>query len=163
MAVERKVMDIKVRDKRLSEDEIVAQGFIMIQAFAGTSSALAHTAYEFALNPDCQRRLRDEITGAISATTGEIAYDVLARLPYLDAVVSETLRIHVTPNSLFRYPSSDYRLGDTGITLKAGQQIEIPAYAIHMSDENYPDAFKYEPDRFMPENKISFCLHLFGK
>ncbi|CAG2165508.1 unnamed protein product [Oppiella nova] len=153
LAVERKVMDIKVRDKRLSEDEIVAQGFIMVQTFAGTSSALAHTAYEFALNPDCQRRLRDEITDAISAATGEIAYDVLARLPYLDAVVSETLRIHGKPSALFRYTSADYKLGDTGITLKSGQQIEIPVYAIHMSDENYPNAFKYDPDRFMPENK----------
>ncbi|CAG2173512.1 unnamed protein product [Oppiella nova] len=154
LAVERKVMDIKIRDKHLTEDEVVAQGqLFMSVAFTATASTLALTAYEFALNPDCQRRLRDEITGAISATTGEIEYDVLARLPYLNAVVSETLRIHVTPISLFRYPSVDYRLGDTGITLKAGQQIEIPAYAIQMSDENYPDAFKYNPDRFMPENK----------
>ncbi|CAG2176183.1 unnamed protein product, partial [Oppiella nova] len=67
--------------------------------------------------------------------------------------MSETLRIHVSPMPLYRYPSVDYKLGDTGITLKAGQQMEIPFCAIHMSDENYPDAFKYEPDRFMPENK----------
>ncbi|CAG2174824.1 unnamed protein product, partial [Oppiella nova] len=154
LAVERKVMDIKIRDKRLTEEEIVAQGFLfMTTGFAGTALALAYTAYEFALNPDCQRRLRDEITVAISATTDEIAYDVLARLPYLDAVVSETMRKHVTFISLFRYPSVDYRLGDTGITLKAGQQIEIPHYAIHLSDEYYPDPFKFDPDRFMPENK----------
>ncbi|CAG2180446.1 unnamed protein product, partial [Oppiella nova] len=142
LAVERKVMDIKIRDKRLTEDEVVAQGYLFMRGgIVATTSTLAFTAYELSLNPDCQRRLRHEISGAISATTGEIAYDVLARLPYLDAVVSETLRIHVTPASIFRYPSVDYRLGDTGITLKAGQQIEIPGYAIHLSDENYPDAF----------------------
>ncbi|CAG2161500.1 unnamed protein product [Oppiella nova] len=154
LAVERKVMDIKIRDKRLTEDEILAQGFLFMSVpFVATATILASTTYELALNPDCQRRLRDEITGAISATTDEIAYDVLARLPYLDAVVSESLRMHGSPLSLFRYPSVDYNLGDTGITVKAGTQIEIPGYAVHLSDEYYPDAFKYDPDRFMPEKK----------
>ncbi|CAG2163073.1 unnamed protein product, partial [Oppiella nova] len=154
LAVERKVMDIKIRNKRLTEDEIVSQAFVLMSGgFSATSSLLAFTAYEFALNPDYQRRLRDEITDAISATNGEMPYDVLARLPYLDAVVSEILRRHFSPISLFRYPSVDYRLGDTGITLKAGQQIEIPTYAIHLSDEYYPDPFKFDPDRFMPENR----------
>ncbi|CAG2175110.1 unnamed protein product [Oppiella nova] len=36
---------------------------------------------------------------------------------------------------------------------RAGQQVEIPIYAIHHSEQYYPDPFKFKPDRFMPENK----------
>ena len=108
-------MDIKIRDKRLTEDEVVAQGYLFIRAgIVPITTTLAFTAYEFALNPDCQRRLRDEITGAISATSGEIAYDVLARLPYLDAVVSETLRLYSPTVRLLRVASTDYELGIDG-------------------------------------------------
>ncbi|CAG2176806.1 unnamed protein product, partial [Oppiella nova] len=106
-----------------------------------------------AVNPDVQQRLYDEINGAVDSDTGDIEYDRLARLPYLDAVMAETLRHHSLALPLSRYPTRDYKLGTTGITIKAGQQVEIPIYAIHHSEQYYPDPFKFKPDRFMPENK----------
>ncbi|CAG2164304.1 unnamed protein product [Oppiella nova] len=78
---------------------------------------------------------------------------LLARLPYLDAVISETLRLHPASIILIRQASEDYKLGDTGITLKKGQQLEIPIYAVHLNEEFYEKPNDFIPDRFLPENR----------
>ena len=57
-----------------------------------TSNALARILYLLALHPDVQDRLREELVGA-GAPDGDLEYDVLDRLPYLEAVCRETLRI----------------------------------------------------------------------
>ena len=44
------------------------------------------------LNPDVQDRLREEISAA-RAEHGDLDYDTLVGLPYLDAVCRETLRV----------------------------------------------------------------------
>ncbi|CAG2181851.1 unnamed protein product, partial [Oppiella nova] len=145
--IRKKVFDIKLANKRLTEDEIVAQAFVFLLAgYLSTTGALANCLYELAVNPDVQQRLYDEINGAVDSDTGHIEYDRLARLPYLDAVMAETLRHHSLALPLSRYPTRDYQLGTTGITIKAGQQVEIPIYAIHHSEQYYPDPFKFKPD-----------------
>lgn len=45
-----------------------------------------------ALHPEEQAKLRQEITEARSAS-GDLPYDDLMSLPYLDAVVRESLRL----------------------------------------------------------------------
>ncbi|CAG2165946.1 unnamed protein product [Oppiella nova] len=141
-------------DKQLAENEMIAQGFLFLVAtYGGTALMLAFSIYEMAVNEDIQRRLYDELKGAIDSETGEIPDHVLARLPYLEGVISETLRRYTGTIPLARYCTQDCKLGDTGIIVKAGQQIEISVHAIHHSDLNYQDPFKYDPDRFMPDRK----------
>ncbi|CAG2178110.1 unnamed protein product, partial [Oppiella nova] len=171
LAVTKKVLDIKVTDKRLSPDEVVAQAFsfivtdkrlspdeVVAQAFSfivsgffTSADILAYCGYELALNAHIERKLYDEITGA--AVDGDIPYDQLSQLPYLDAFLSEIMRHHASPLPLSRYPVTDCKLSGTDIVVRAGTQIEIPLYAIHHSDEFYESPWKFDPDRFMPENK----------
>ncbi|CAG2116959.1 unnamed protein product [Medioppia subpectinata] len=86
-------------------------------------------------------------------TNGEIDYEVLTKLPFLDAVIAETLRLHGPAIKIGRIAAEDYRLGGTGITLYKGQIVEIPIYAIHHSEDYYPNPEKFIPDRFLPENR----------
>ncbi|CAG2174194.1 unnamed protein product [Oppiella nova] len=86
-------------------------------------------------------------------TNGEIDYDLLSKLSYLDAVVSETLRLHAPSIRVARIASQDYKLGDTGITIKKGQAVSIPTYAIAHLEEFYPNPESFIPERFLPENK----------
>ena len=56
-----------------------------------TSNATARVLHLLALNPDVQKKLRDEI---LEAQAGEeVPYDRLNELPYLDSVCRETLRL----------------------------------------------------------------------
>jgi len=58
-----------------------------------TSNALARTLYLLAQNQDVQEKLRREVTEA-RVKYGDLAYDELVALPYLDAVCRETLRLY---------------------------------------------------------------------
>jgi cytochrome P450 len=66
-----------------------------------TSNALARTLFLLAQNQDVQEKLRLEVTEA-RATYGELGYDELVALPYLDAVCRETLRLYPPLSYLLR-------------------------------------------------------------
>lgn len=66
--------------------------------FAGTdttSLALARALHTLAEHPEAQTRLRKELRDA-KKFEEDISYDALTSLPYLDAVVRETLRLCVS-------------------------------------------------------------------
>jgi cytochrome P450 len=126
LAIEKQVLKLNFVNKRLTEDEIVAQGWAFMTAgYETTATTLSFCSYELALNPECQEKLYEEINSAIDSN-GEISYEVLAKLPYLDSVISETLRLYPPIIILEREAMTDYKLGDTGITLFKGQVVEIP-------------------------------------
>jgi cytochrome P450 len=56
--------------------------------------ALARILHTLSLRPDAQSKLREEVLEARAHTeTGDLTYDELMALPYLDAVVKESLRL----------------------------------------------------------------------
>lgn len=65
----------------------------MIAGMQTTSSAMSRTLHLLSINPDVQTRLRSEIREA--QKDGQLTYDQLVSLPYLDAVCRETLRLCV--------------------------------------------------------------------
>lgn len=59
-----------------------------------SSNALSRLLYTLSQHPEAQEKLRGEIKEAIQEYgTETLEYDVLERLPYLDAVCRETLRL----------------------------------------------------------------------
>lgn len=63
-----------------------------------TSGALSRLLHLLSQHPDVQEKLRLEIVTACEAGSGEITYDELVALPYMDAVCRETLRLFVSKN-----------------------------------------------------------------
>ena len=59
-----------------------------------TSNALSRILHILAQNPEAQDKLRAEIAEAMSGDSSDLSYDDLVKLPYLDAVCRETLRLH---------------------------------------------------------------------
>ena len=87
---------------KLPEAELKAQ--INTFLFAGsdtTSNALSRILHTLALHPGAQERLRQELI-AVGAPNADLEYDVLDRLPYLDAVCRETLRLYAPARFLQR-------------------------------------------------------------
>ncbi|XP_035215013.1 cytochrome P450 3A19-like [Stegodyphus dumicola] len=141
-------------NKSLSHDELVAQCVIFFLAgYETTASTLSFITYALALNQDVQDKLREEVDEAIKANNGELTYDAIQSMKYLDNVISETLRLYSPAIRTERYAEADYKLGDTGITIPKGMVITIPIYAIHRDPKYYPDPEKFNPDRFSPEER----------
>ena len=61
-----------------------------------TASAMSRMLYLMCVHPEMQTRLRKEIRDAVEANGGDLQYDDLVSLPYLDAVCREDLRLCVT-------------------------------------------------------------------
>lgn len=57
-----------------------------------SSTAIVRILHLLAQQPEAQERLRKEITDA-RASAGDLNYNDLSALPYLDAVIRETLRL----------------------------------------------------------------------
>ena len=57
-----------------------------------TSGGLARTLFLLSIHQDIQNKLRQEIREA--KKSGDLSYDELVALPYLDAVCRETLRLY---------------------------------------------------------------------
>ncbi|GBL82520.1 Cytochrome P450 3A13, partial [Araneus ventricosus] len=52
-----------------------------------------------------------------------------------------------------RLAVSEYKLGETGITIPKGMIISIPVYAMHKDSKFFPDPEKFDPDRFNQKEK----------
>ncbi len=76
------------------------------------------------------------------------------KLPYLDATIQETLRFYPPGSRLTRIAEEDYKLSDDLIIPK-GCLINVPTYSVHHSEEFYPEPEKFDPDRFLPEQKAA--------
>ena len=142
-------------EKKLNENEILAQCFLFfIAGYETTATTLSFCSYELALHPEIQERLYSETSSAFDAN-GDINYDILSKLPFLDSVISETLRLYPPVLRLGREAMEDIQLENTDITIAKGVIAEIPVYAIHHSEEYYENASEFNPDRFMPENRAN--------
>ena len=113
-----------------------------------------------ALNPSIQDKLIEEIN-SVADENGDVEYDTLVKLPYIDAVLSETLRKYPPAIRNIRVASENYKLGDTGIELFKGQLVLIPVYAMHHDEQFYPDPERFDPTRFLPENRHSIVPYTY--
>ncbi|XP_015114678.1 cytochrome P450 6k1 [Diachasma alloeum] len=135
-------------------DNVVAQAAVFFTAGYETSgTTLSFTLYELAVHQDVQTKARTEILTALQKTKGEITYDMVLDLAYLDMVVSETLRKYPPLPVLDRVASQDYKVPNSKLVLKKGTPVYISVFGTHYDPQYFPNPLKYDPERFTAENK----------
>ena len=72
-----------------------------------TATTLAWALFSLSNKPSVQSRLRDEIVKSFQDESAPATLDDLNALPYLEAVVRETLRFHATVEILTRLANED--------------------------------------------------------
>lgn len=145
---------------RMSHEEVVAQMKVLLLAgYETTSISLTWALLELARNPDIQTKLREELL----AFPGEASYDQFAnKLPYLDAVVHEILRVHSPVIELNRVATEDdiiplsepvlTRSGELvdSISVAKGTRIGISVACMNRSSAFWGlDAKKFRPERWI--------------
>ncbi|XP_070493750.1 probable cytochrome P450 6a13 [Chironomus tepperi] len=147
------LLDIKNSDVGLSFNEMVANSFLFFSAgFETSSSAITFCTYELALNQDIQDRLRDEIEEVLAKHNGEVTYDAISEMKYLDMVLSETLRRYPVIDTHLRKCVKDYKIPNTNLVIPAGCPIFIPVGAVHNDEKYFEDPQRFDPERFNEEN-----------
>ncbi|EIW53040.1 cytochrome P450 [Trametes versicolor FP-101664 SS1] len=152
------------QEDALPEEELIAQlSILMFAATDTTSNSLTIILDRLASSPPAQDRLRAELVAAKSRLGGgDISYDELMSLPYLDAVCAETLRVHVPAPLRFREAQADALLplskpirGKDGtmmdsISVPKGTVVFVPIQAANINPEVWgPDAHEWRPERWL--------------
>ncbi|XP_043480610.1 cytochrome P450 9e2-like [Leptopilina heterotoma] len=155
------LMEAKEKDDGidLSVDDIVAQSFIFfIAGFETSSTLMSFLAHELVMNPDVQEKLRNEVDMVMKVNNGEINYDTLTKMKYLDMVVSEVLRKYPPAPVVDRVCVKTYTLPkptpDSGEYIaEPNTSIWIPVIGLHHDPKYFPNPEKFDPERFSDENK----------
>jgi cytochrome P450 len=116
-----------------------------------TASTMSWAVYALAQYPDLQRRLRDEIRANLPSIMNEsspIDATMIDRLPYLNAVCNEILRLHPPVGLTLREAAHDTKLA--GHFIPKGTLVVLPVWAINTDPELWgPDADEFNPDRWL--------------
>ncbi|KAG8175868.1 hypothetical protein JTE90_026994 [Oedothorax gibbosus] len=140
--------------KNLTVNEMVAQCVIFFLAgYDTTASTLSNVTYCLALNQEVQDKLRREIDTVIDQHKGELTYETIQEMKYLDNVISETLRLYPPVARVERIAEADYDSTDLSIKIPKGMVIGIPMYAVHRDPRHWTDPEKFDPNRFCSEEK----------
>ena len=140
-----------VGDKKLTIEEIAAQGLIFIIAgYETTSSTLQFLSYELAKNQHVQDKLAEEIESEFSDGEEPNYYNV-KKLKYMEAVINETLRMYPPIHLLSRIAQVDTTIN--GRPVPAGTSIMIPVANIGRDPEFFPEPDSFRPERFMGKSK----------
>ncbi|EDW10111.1 uncharacterized protein Dmoj_GI18704 [Drosophila mojavensis] len=139
----------------LTINEIAAQMYVFIVAgFETTATALVLALYELARHEDIQCQLREEIEEVIAnyGENGELTYEAMQKMKYLEQVMLETLRMYPVASEHLRRVNEHFEVPNyPKHYLPAGSQLIIPVYSIHHDATYYPEPEKFQPERFTQE------------
>ncbi|XP_037094375.1 cytochrome P450 3A31-like [Pollicipes pollicipes] len=150
------LLETKNKDgqRALSDSSIVAQSVLFFLAgYDTTASLLTFAGYALATSPDIQGAVQREIDEVLAKHDGRLTYDAVSEMTYLDRVLAETLRLYPTASRLERRCSKDYILPGTDVLVKRGMIVGMPVFTLHRDPDHYPDPLRFDPDRFLPEEK----------
>lgn len=142
----------RVSDIQLTDTILAAQAYVFFAAgFETSSTTIANTLYELALNQEIQDKLREEIMEFDAKNNGEWKYEAVKQMTYLDKVFRETLRKYPTLPFLSREATEDYTFESPKLTVRKNAKVWIPLFSIHRDPSIYPDPEKFDPERFSDE------------
>ncbi|XP_063995669.1 uncharacterized protein LOC135173024 [Diachasmimorpha longicaudata] len=146
----------KINEFQFTDLNLTAQAFVFFVAgFETSSTAISFALLELAHVPEIQEKLRNEILESLKECGGNITYEIVTKMKYLDMVVQETLRKNPPVPILLRRAYQSYKVPETGLTIDKGIDLLIPSYAIQHDPEYYPEPERFDPERFSEEAKSS--------
>lgn len=110
----------------------------MMMYFEGSetsAASLAFALYELANHQEVQDRLYAEVCETFAKNNGELTYEALTGMTYLENILSEVFRAYAIPN-LSRICTQPFTLpsigGNPPVTIAPGTVVEIPIRALHL-------------------------------
>ncbi|CDS08805.1 hypothetical protein LRAMOSA10166 [Lichtheimia ramosa] len=122
--------------------------------FAGhdtTANALSYIAYYLAVNPDIQRKAREEVLQVLGDAHQDVlpTLEQIRKVPYINMVIKETLRMSPPAASLVsRVTKEDTEIAGTFIP--KGTRTTIDIYNLHHNPTVWKEPEIFRPERFAP-------------
>ncbi|CAL7948657.1 unnamed protein product [Xylocopa violacea] len=149
----------KGEGRAFSVESMAAHAFtFFFGGFDSVSTQFCFILQTLAEHPDVQRKLQEEIEEALENGNGQISYEVVHDMKYLDAVINETMRLNAIVAFLDRVCTSEFELppavpGAKPFTVRPGMNIWIPVTSIQRDPKYFEDPRKFDPERFLRDGK----------
>ncbi|KAL3417255.1 BCL4p [Phlyctema vagabunda] len=136
----------KVRVGEVSQEELTAHASTLIIAGGETvSTFLAAVTYFLLRNPAAYRKLKNEIRMNFSSYN-DITSSATQRLPYLQAVISEGLRIY--PPGSQGFPRTCPGAYIDGFYVPRGTEVYTSAWTVTHNKNSFHDPYQFKPERW---------------
>ncbi|CAI8590036.1 unnamed protein product [Vicia faba] len=134
----------------------IIKGLIQAMLLAGTDTSALTIEWvmaELLNHPEVLRKAKEEIETQIGKNK-LIEEQDLPKLPYLQNIISETLRLHpIAPLLIPHYSSGDCTIG--GFNVPKDTIILTNVWAIHRDPTLWSDALSFKPERFEKEGEVN--------
>jgi len=150
---DRDLLDVlmSIRDEegalRFSADQVT--GVFISMMFAGhhtTSTTASWMIIELLKRPEELARVTAELD-ALYAHGEEVSYQALREMPWLEASLKETLRLHPPLILLLRVAMEDVAFRE--FTIPAGQMVGASPWVSNRIPEDFADAGTFDPSRYI--------------
>ncbi|RDA94365.1 hypothetical protein CP533_3766, partial [Ophiocordyceps camponoti-saundersi (nom. inval.)] len=137
--------------EKLSEDSIVSNMItFLIAGHETTSGLLSFLFFELLQNPEALKEATKEVDTVIGSSPVEV--DHMSKLPYIEACLRETLRLHPTAPAFTLEAKGDQVLNGEYF-VKDKESCQIILMRVHRDPDVYgPDAEEFRPSRMYGEN-----------
>nr|AMZ03398.1 cytochrome P450 CYP71AT87 [Plectranthus barbatus] len=150
------IIDLMIQLKRQKPESITLdhiKALLMNIFVAGTDTAAAVVVWTMTalmLRPTVMKKTQMQIRQAMGKNKGTIDEDDIGKLPYLKAVVLESLRLYPPAPLLYRTPvNPGYSLDIDGYEIKPGSHLIINGWAIARDPETWENPDEFVPERFL--------------
>uniref|UniRef100_A0A182VUF1 Cytochrome P450 n=1 Tax=Anopheles minimus TaxID=112268 RepID=A0A182VUF1_9DIPT len=135
----------------LSDDDVREEvDTFMFEGHDTTTAGMCWALFLLALHPEIQHQVQQEIDSIFGESNRTPTMRDLNEMKLLERCLKETLRLYPSVSFFGRTLSEDITLG--GYHVPAGTIVGVHAYHVHRDERFFPDAEKFDPDRFLPEH-----------
>ena len=135
----------------------------------GVAYTLSSTVFELLAHPSELQKVKDELAVAVPDKNRVPSYSEVENLPYFNACIQETLRLH--PGVLSRMPRISPEVGIVYRDQRRGKTYKIPAgtttsmstYITHTNPDVFEDPYSYTPQRWIDNPKLSRSFIAFSR
>jgi cytochrome P450 len=140
-------------------DEVLT---LFLAGYETVANALTWTWYLLSQNPEAEARFHTEL-GHVLGSSRLPTLDDLPRLRYTEMVLAESMRLYPPAWAMGRQSIAEVELGP--YRFPPGVYFFFSQYILQRSERYFPDPLRFDPDRFLPEQKANrprFAYFPFG-
>jgi len=144
------LMSIKDEDGNWQFSPDVVTGMFISMMFAGhhtTSTTASWLIIELLRNPDVMQKVVAEMDALAEAGGGVITYQDLREVPWLEASIKETLRLHPPLILLLRMVMQPFEV--EGFHIEAGKLVGASPAVSNRLPEAFADSDRFDPSRYI--------------
>ncbi|KAG7088781.1 hypothetical protein E1B28_012747 [Marasmius oreades] len=162
------VFELFLRDSAegLPRWKLIDEGALFQMAATDTTAnACVIGTFHLLTNPDILVKLRSELDEAWKDAEEGMIYEQLGELPYLGAVIRESLRLSCGVAAAAPRQVGKKEMVIAGCTVPPGTVIGCASYIVHSNPTLFPDPHKFIPERWLGEDsrKLEKYLVAFSK